>query len=324
MLASVTRRTLQGAATVFLVGTATFVLLQLAPGDPFAATQESRFVSPSVIEQHRRNFGLDQPVHVQYLRYVGNLVRGDFGYSFALHRPAWDVIKAAIPNTVILALAALTIDFGLGIAVGTIQGARAKSAIDDTLTVVMLVLFSVPVFWLGLMLILVFSEGLGWFPAGGVVTASVYGALPFWGKVGDRLAHLALPAIALGLVGAAGTARYHRGAMLDTVTQNFIQTARAKGLSERVVMFRHALRHALLPAVTLLGLSLPLLLSGAVLVEPVFGWRGLGQVAVDAIQRRDYHVVTGAAILAATMVVAGNLAADALYRVVDPRTRRSR
>ncbi len=321
MIASVARRIAQAAAIVFLVATATFVLLQLAPGDPFSPQEESSRVPPSVIEQHRRNFGLDQPIHVQYWRYLSNLVRGDFGYSFSLNRPALDVIREVIPNTLILALAALVVDFSIGIAIGTVQGARPHSRVDDTLTVVTVILFSIPVFWFGLMLIMVFAGQLHWLPAGGAVSPAAYSALPFFGKIADRLTHLILPAITLGLISAAGTARYHRGAMLDTITQDFIRTARAKGLSERAVMLRHALRHAILPAVTLFGLSLPVLLSGAVLVEAVFGWNGMGRLSVDSIFRRDYHVVTGAAILAAVMVVAGNLLADILYRVVDPRTR---
>ncbi len=248
-------------------------------------------------------------------------MRGDFGYSFSLNRPALDVIREVIPNTLILALAALVVDFSIGITVGTVQGARPHSRVDDTLTVVTVILFSMPVFWFGLMLIMVFAGQLHWFPAGGAVSPAAYSTLSLFGKIADRLTHLILPAITLGLISAAGTARYHRGAMLDTITQDFIRTARAKGLSERAVMLRHALRHAILPAVTLFGLSLPVLLSGAVLVEAVFGWNGMGRLSVDSIFRRDYHVVTGAAILAAVMVVGGNLLADILYRVVDPRTR---
>jgi peptide/nickel transport system permease protein len=321
VLASVARRTAQAAAIVFIVATATFVLLQLAPGDPFSPLEESTRVPPSVIEQHRRNFGLDQPIHIQYWRYLNNLVRGDFGYSFSLNRPAFDVINEAIPNTVILALAAIVIDFSIGIAVGTIQGARPYSRMDDTLTVATLIMYSMPVFWFGLMLIMVFAGQLHWLPAGGTVSPGTYSALPLMGRVADRLSHLVLPALTLGLVSAAGTARYHRGAMLETITQDFIRTARAKGLEERAVLVRHALRHAILPAVTLFGLSLPVLLSGAVLVEAVFGWNGMGRVSVDSILRRDYHVVTGAAILAALMVIVGNLIADTLYRLADPRTR---
>jgi peptide/nickel transport system permease protein len=178
-----------------------------------------------------------------------------------------------------------------------------------------------PVFWLGLMMLLVFGERLGWLPVGGTHDAVLYSNMGALGRIADRLRHLALPALTLGLVGAAVTARYQRAAMLEVATQDFLRTARAKGLAERVVLVRHALRNALLPAITLFGLAFPLLLSGAVLVEKVFAWPGLGQLAVDAIHRRDYAVVTGAAIVTAVMVVLGNVIADVLYRLVDPRTR---
>ncbi|NIM52398.1 MAG: ABC transporter permease subunit [Gemmatimonadales bacterium] len=316
-------RSVQAAAIVFLVATLTFVLLHLAPGDPVIASTESTLVRREVIEQQRRNFGLDRPIHVQYLRYLRNLSRGDLGYSFRERRSVWHAVRERIPNTLLLATAALLVMFGLGMLIGAVQAAVPRSRADDALSILTLAVYSMPVFWLGLMLMLVFGLGLGWFPVGGAVDQVLYPHMSLLGKVGDRAVHLFLPALTLGLVGAAVTARYQRAAMLDVIRQDFVRTARAKGLSERTVFLKHALRNALLPIVTLFGLTFPLLLSGAVLIESVFAWPGMGKFAVDALHGRDYNVVTGTAIIAAAMVVLGNLLADLLYRVVDPRTRES-
>ena len=321
MVRFVGTRLLHALGIVFIVATITFVLLQLAPGDPLTRATESTLVSRDVIEQQRRNFGLDRPVHVQYALYLGNLVRGDFGYSFREHRPAWDAIRDRIGNTLILAVAGLAVMFTLGIAAGAWQGARAGSRGDAALSIVSLTIYSTPVFWLGVMLVLVFAEGLHWLPATGATDPVVSAHLPPLSRLWDRLTHLVLPALTLGLAGAAVVARYQRAAMLDVVRQDFIRTARAKGLPERLVLMRHALRNALLPTVTLFGLAFPLLLSGAVLVETVFAWPGMGQLTVDSIAARDYAVVTGTAMLAATCVVVGNLIADVLYWILDPRTR---
>ncbi len=306
---------------VFLVATLTFVLLHVAPGDPFTRASDATLVPQEVIQQQRRNFGLDQPIYVQYRRYLTNLARGDFGYSFREHRPAAAAIVERIPNTLLLAAVALVIAFALGVFVGAVQATRRGSAADDLLSLLSLTLYSMPVFWLGVMLLLLFGVALDWFPVGGVVDDTIYPYLSPLGRVWDRVQHLMLPAVTLGVVGAAVTARYQRAAMLDVVGQDFIRTARAKGLQERAVFFKHALRNALLPVITLFGLSFPLLLSGSVLVETVFAWPGIGKLAVDAIHGRDYAVVTAVAIIAAIMVVVGNLLADVLYRVVDPRTR---
>lgn len=321
MAAFVVRRLAQALLIALGVATLTFVLLHLAPGDPFAGASESPYVSPQMIEQARRNFGLDHPIHVQYGRYLTNLLRGDLGTSFTLHRPVLDAFLEAIPPTLVLALTALLIDFAVGIGIGVIQGMRPDTRWDRILSALTLLLFSVPVFWLGLMLILVFGEKLGWFPVGGVTDPVLYPFRAPLGKLLDRLHHLVLPALTLGLVGAAATARFQRAAMLEVIRQDFIRTARAKGLSERAVALRHALPNALLPIITLFGLAFPTLLSGAVLVETVFGWPGMGKLTVDAVLRRDYPLVTGAALLAGLMVVLGNLLADLGYRLVDPRTR---
>lgn len=320
MTAFLARRVGAAALVAFGVATITFLLIHLAPGSPLAGSGENPYVSAEAIARMRRNFALDRPLHVQYVRYVANLVRGDWGMSFTMHRPVLDAFRDALPNTLVLAAAALLVDFVLGIGVGTLQGMRPGSRVDRVFSAATLTLYSVPQFWLGLMLVLVFGQELRWLPVGGVVDPALYHARGLLGKLWDRAEHLLLPALTLGVIGAAATARYQRAAVLEVIRQDFIRTARAKGLSEGAVAL-HALRNAILPTITLLGLSLPVLLSGAVLVETVFAWPGMGRLAVEAIQRRDYPVVTGAATLVAFAVVAGNLAADVLTRIADPRTR---
>ncbi|HLB37875.1 MAG TPA: ABC transporter permease [Gemmatimonadales bacterium] len=320
MLGFLARRLGAAALVAFGVATITFFLIHLAPGSPLAGSGENPYVSAEALEQMRRNFALDRPLHIQYFRYLTNLARGDWGMSFTMHRPVLDALRDAVPNTLLLATAALILDFLLGTAIGTLQGMRAGSRFDRACSAVTLTLYSVPTFWFGLVLVLVFGQELGWLPVSGVVDPALYPSRSVLGKLTDRAAHLILPALTLGLIGAAATARYQRAAMLEVVRQDFIRTARAKGLAETAVAL-HALRNAILPTITLLGLALPMLLSGAVLVETVFAWPGMGRLAVEAIQRRDYPVVTGAAILAALAVVAGNLVADVLTRLADPRTR---
>ncbi|MBI2071678.1 MAG: ABC transporter permease [Gemmatimonadetes bacterium] len=320
MAAFLARRLGAAVLVAFGVATITFLLIHLAPGSPLAGSGENPYVSAEAIAQMRRNFALDRPIHIQYVRYLTNLLRGDWGLSFTMHRPVLDAFRDALPNTLLLAAAALLVDFLLGVTVGTLQGMRPGSRFDRVCSAVTLTLYSVPTFWLGLMLVLVFGQELGWLPVSGVVDPALYHARDILGKLWDRAAHLILPALTLGLIGAAATARYQRAAVLEVIRQDFIRTARAKGLSERAVAV-HALRNAVLPTITLFGLSLPVLLSGAVLVETVFAWPGMGRLAFEAIQRRDYPVVTGAATLVALAVVAGNFVADVLTRIADPRTR---
>jgi peptide/nickel transport system permease protein len=314
------RRAAAAAAIVFAVVTLTFILIHLAPGTPFLPGGDHD-LDPALVAQLRHNFGLDQPLATQYLRYLGRLLQGDPGYSFSLRRPIGDLLAVAVPNTLLLAGAALAIDFLLGAAVGIYQAARARRRADVVLGNVTLFLHSVPTFWLALLVLLLFSEHLRWFPAGGREDVVVHASLAWLPRLGDVAWHLALPALTLGLVGAGGTARYQRAALLEVIGQDFIRTARAKGLRERRVWLVHALRNALLPMITLFGLSLPFLLTGAVLIETVFSWPGMGRLAADAIFARDYPVVTATALLASVMVVLGSLVADLLYAVADPRIR---
>ena len=327
MISYLVRRLLGSIPLLLGILTIIFFIIHLAPGDPTARFLNPN-VPPEVVEQMRRNLGLDQPLHVQYFRWLGSFVRGDFGFSFGQMRPISEILPGVLWNTVQLMLVSLVIIFGAGMLIGIVQAVRQYSVSDNVLTFLALFFYSMPSFWFALMLTLVFSlKASQWgfpewarFPASGMTEVG-YEFLPFGARMLDRLEHMVLPAIALGIGNAAGVARYMRGSMLEVINQDYIRTARAKGLSERTVVFKHALRNALIPIVTLLGLYLPILLSGSVLVETIFSWPGMGRVIVDAIFQRDYPLVMATSFISAVMVVLGTLAADVLYAVVDPRIR---
>ena len=318
MAAWLVRRLVASMAIVLAVVTITFFVVHLAQGTPCGG---ERPLPPDVCDRERAVFGYDKPLPVQYVKYLAALLHGKMGYSFGLHRPVADALADAIPNTFILALAALLIDFALGLALGIYQAVRAGRFGDVVAGNVALLINSMPVFWLGLVLLLVFAQWLRWFPAGGPHNPILCPRVDSLYCLLDFLWHLTLPALTLGLVGAASTARYQRAAILEVVRQDYVRTARAKGLREQRVLLVHALRNALLPIITLFGLAFPFLFTGAVLIETVFAWPGMGRLAVNAIFQRDYPVVTGAALLTSAMVVLGNLLADALYAVADPRIR---
>ncbi len=258
------------------------------------------------------------------MRWLAAFLRGDFGYSFAQHRPVAQVIADALPNTLLLSGVSLVLIFALGSLIGIVQAVRQYSKLDETLTFVSLFVYSIPGFWLGLMLVILFSspiipEALR-LPISGMTDVSHEFMRP-WGKLVDSARHLILPTFALGIASAAGIARYMRASMLDTIRQDYVRTARAKGLRERRVILGHAVRNALIPVVSLLGLYLPLLFGGAVVIEVVFAWPGMGRVLYNAVSARDYPVVMAASFLFGLLVLAGNLVADVLYAAVDPRIR---
>lgn len=323
MAAWLLRRVAAALAIVFAVVTVAFFAMHLAPGTPFVPAGE-RPLRPDVEAGLRARFGLDRPLAAQYVSYLGAVARGDLGESFSQQRPVALALREAIPNTVVLAATALAIDLLLGLAIGALQAAYARRRLDTLLTHTTLFVYSLPTFWLGLVLLMVFGQGLHWFPVGGVTDPVLHQALSPAGRALDRLRHLALPALTLGLVGAAGTARFQRAALLEALSQGFVKTARAKGLRESRVMLAHALRNALLPTITLMGLALPFLLTGSVVVETVFAWPGMGKLAADAVLSRDYPVVMATTMAAAALVVAGSLLADILYTAADPRVARER
>jgi peptide/nickel transport system permease protein len=319
-------RRLIGAIPLLLgIATIIFFVLNLAPGDPTSFYFNPN-VPPEIIEQMRRNLGLDQPLYIQYFKWLTSFVTGDFGHSLAQSRPVADIVFEALPNTLMLTGIALVLVFAIGMLIGVLQAVKQYSIFDSTSSVVSLFFYSMPSFWLALMLVLVFSLKAhiwGWpiaLPATGMMSVD-YEFMSTGEKIMDRIAHLILPVGTLTLALAAGVARYMRGQMLEVIRQDYIRTARAKGLSERTVIMKHALRNSMLPVITLLGLYLPFLFSGAVFIEVIFAWPGMGRIIVDAIFQRDYPLVMATSFIFAVIVIAGNLIADVLYAVADPRIR---
>ena len=320
MIGYLGKRLLQAVPILLGASTIIFFLMHAAPGDPTSIYLANPNIDARVIEQMRENLGLDQPVHIQYVKWISSFMQGEFGYSFSQKRPIADILKDTIPNTLILSGVALAIIFLLGIVIGTLQAVRQYSWGDNLATALAFFFYSMPSFWFGLMLILLFAYKLQWLPASQMTSVN-YEFMSGSAQLVDRLKHLLLPALALGVGGAASVARYMRSGMLEQVRQDYVRTARAKGLSERKVIFKHAMRNALIPVITLLGLFLPFLMAGAVLIETVFAWPGMGRTIVTAIFQRDYPVVLATAFVISVMVILGNLIADMLYSIVDPRIR---
>jgi peptide/nickel transport system permease protein len=320
MLTRLAARALAGVGVVAGVVTLTFVLLRLAPGDPVEHLLGST-ARPEQLAAQRHALGLDRSIPVQYTAWVSRFVRGDWGISIAKGRPVRTVLGDAWPATVRLVGLSLVLSYLLGIAIGAVQAHRDGSRTDTALSVITVTLFAVPGYWLGLMLVMVFTYWARALPAFGAAGLDAE-YLTGWGRFVDAARHLALPLATLTLIGIGGSARFVRGAMLDLRSQQFVTTARAKGLSPWRVTLRHTLRNALTPVVTLLGLSLPALFSGAVFVEAVFAWPGVGRVLVEAVQARDYPVVMAATAVSAGLVVTGNLVADVLAAWLDPRLRK--
>jgi peptide/nickel transport system permease protein len=318
MLLALVRRALAGLAVVVGVVTLMFFLLRLAPGDP-AILLVGPTASPAQVEAQRKALGLDRPVAEQYAQWMGQFIRGRWGTSIATGRPVRAMIAEAWPATVSLVGISLLLSYVLGIAVGAVQASRG-GATDTALSVVTVTLFALPGYWLGLMLVMVFTYWARALPSFG---AAGFDAdfLTGWSRLADRLRHLALPLTTLTLIGIGGTARYVRGAMLDVKGLPHVAIAQAKGLSPRQVTLRHVLRNALIPVLTLLGLSLPALFSGAVFIEAIFAWPGVGRIMVDAVGARDYPVIMAATAVSAVLVVLGNLLAELLAAWADPRLR---
>ena len=284
-----------------------FILNAVALGDPARAAMGQR-ADPEALARIRREYALDRPLAVQYAAWMGRLARADLGVSWREERPVTEVIAERLPATVRLALAATAVSIVLGLSSGALAALRPGAALDHVLMAGAVLGISTPVFWLGMMLSLVFGVALGWLPVSG------YGD-------GD-LAHLVLPALALGALHTGTVARMTRSSLLEVVRQDYVQSARAKGLAERTVILKHALRNALIPVVTVVGIGLADLLVGAPLTETVFAWPGVGRLLVAAVGQRDLPVVMGAVLVFALVYVVGNLLVDIAYFLIDPRTRR--
>jgi peptide/nickel transport system permease protein len=315
------RRLAEALLVVLVAATATFVLAHLAPGDPFSAATENPGVTPEVRAQLRAAWGLDRPLPEQYLRWSSAMLRGEMGDSFLYHRPVRDAIGDALPATLLLSGTGLLLAFGLGIGLGAWQAARRGRPLERLSRAVTLALSALPDFWLAIVAMLTLAYWLPLFPISGTIDVVNHDYWPLWRRVVDRLHHLVLPASVLALLAAAGIARFQRAALLDALGEEFTRTARAKGVSERAIVLRHALRNALSPTLALVGLSLPALAGGAVFVERVFGWPGMGHLALEAVSSRDYPLIMGCVLVGSALVALGSLLADVLAMLVDPRLR---
>jgi peptide/nickel transport system permease protein len=295
-----------------------FFLLHLAPGDAAQVLAgESGAATPEYMEALRRQFGLDQPLYIQFLRYLGNLATFDLGYSFRQSLPVSELILQRLPATLLLMGTAIGFALVAGCSLGFLAARRAGKLTDTVISIVALLFYATPVFWVGIMLIVVFSVMLDWLPVGGMT--SVEANLSGLALVGDVALHLVLPAVTLGLFYLAIYARLMRAAMLEVYGQDFVRTARAKGVRPRRIAWRHVLRNALLPIVTTLGVQLGSILGGAVLVETVFSWPGLGRLAFSALFQRDLNLLLGILFCSSVVVVLVNIAVDLVYTLLDPR-----
>lgn len=316
----VLRRLLQLVPLLLAVIVLTFVLLKLAPGDYLTTLADNPQVSAATLDAMRHRFGLDRPWTVQLVLYLKNLVLHlDFGESFSRHQPVFAVLRAGLLNTLLLAVAGALVTWGLAIPLGAWAAARQDTAVDRALSLMAFVGLSVPEVLSGLLLLMLAAR-TGWFPVGGMRSLD-WESLSLAGRALDLLRHLVLPALVVGLVPLASRMRQMRASLLDVLRLDYITAARAKGLDERTVVMKHALRNALNPLITLFGYTLGSLLSGSLVAEIIFSWPGLGRVTYEAILSRDQYLVVGSVLMAATVLVLGNLAADLMLAVADPRVR---
>ena len=316
------RRLAEALLVVLVAATATFVIAHLAPGDPFTMALREPSVTPEIRDQLRANWGLDRPLPEQYVRWLGAVARGELGPSFSQHRPVRDAISDALPATLLLSGTGLLLAFALGVALGAWQAAHRGRPLERLTRTATLALSAVPDFWLALVAMLGLAYWLRLLPASGMIDAGSHDYLTPAGQLVDRLRHLVLPAGVMAALAAAGIARFQRAALLDALGEEWTRTARAKGVSERAIVLRHALRNALSPTLALVGLNLPALAGGAVFIERVFQWPGMGWLMLRAVESRDYPLIMGCVLVGSALVVAGSFAADMLSALADPRLQR--
>jgi peptide/nickel transport system permease protein len=310
------RRLLQAIVLLFIVSMIGFAILHLAPGGPLSQFAASGDMTQADLDRLSAQLGLDRPLPVQYVEWLWRLLGGDWGVSYRDQQPVLKIITAHIGPTMELMLSSTLLAMLLGAWIGILGAIKRYSLFDSLATIGAMIALSIPTFWFGLVIIYVFSVGLGWLPAGNRYTVGD-------GSFLNRIHHLIGPCIVLALVSTAVWSRYMRSSMLEVINQDYIRTARAKGLSERYILVRHALRNALLPMITITGLQVPTLLSGALVTETVFTWPGMGRLFLDSISYRDYPTIMGILMLTAIMVLLGSLIADVLYGVADPRIERN-
>ncbi len=313
------RRVLQMIPLLFVISLLSFAIAELAPGDPVMMylAPNKRSLTSEELDQIRHNLGLDQPVYICYINWLGNVAHGNWGYSLRTNSTVLDEIKSRLPNTILLAALSMAASILIAVPIGVISALKRNTLIDYLATLGAFIGISIPSFWLALGLIELFSLRLRILPSVGM--SSLQAGLSFPQTLWDTVLHLILPIITLSFSSVGYWSRYQRSSLLEVLNQDYVRTARAKGLINNLVIWRHAFRNSLLPLVTLAGLSLPELVNGAYVTEVIFGWPGMGRLGISAIVSRDYPVVMGVTMLSALLVVVGNLLADVCYAIVDPR-----
>ena len=313
-------RVLQGLALVVAVVVLNFVLVHAAPGDPVETIAgASGGMSEELKAELRTQYGLDKPLITQLGVYLGKIAQGDLGYSYFFNVPVSDLIIERLPATLMLVLASVIMAFLIGTTLGVLSARKPNGLLSQLVNVVSLIGFAAPVFWTGMLLVILFASVLPWFPISGMRSVELATNASGWASIIDVLHHLVLPTATLALVYVAQYSRLARASMLDVLGSDFIRTARAKGLSEGIVLYKHALRNAVLPVITILGLQFGNVLAGAILVETVFYWPGLGRLAFESVLRRDYPTILGVLLFSSIVVVVMNQVTDLAYRVIDPR-----
>lgn len=322
MLVWIAKRLIEMIPTFFGITLISFAILHLAPGKPTdVLTEMNPKITPEARLRLEKYYGLDKPLHEQYFLWLKRVVKLDFGESFASdHRPVWDKIKERLPVTINLNLISMALMLAIAVPLGVSSAVRPYSLYDKITTVIVFIGFAAPSFWLALLLMMSFGVTLDLLPISGLKSMD-HDSMSFFGKTLDYARHIALPVFAGTIGSVAGLSRYMRSNMLEVIRQDFITTARAKGLSEHVVIYRHALRNALLPVITILGLSVPGLIGGSVIMESIFGIAGMGQFFFQALMTRDYPSIMGVLTIGAALTLAGNMLADLGYAASDPRIR---
>ncbi|MDX6751223.1 ABC transporter permease [Geminicoccaceae bacterium 1502E] len=320
LLGFLARRTVYGLVLLAAVLILNFLLVHMAPGDPAEMiVGEMGGATQEILDAIRASYGLDRPLHEQLLLYLGKAVQGDLGHSYYFNTSVTQLILERVGATVLLVLTSLVVAILAGVVLGVAAARRPNGLVSHLTTILALAGYSLPIFWTGLILIILFASVLPIFPVANMTSTMIEGG--FFARLADILHHLVLPAATLAIVYVAQYSRLARASMLEVLGADYIRTARAKGLNERLVVYKHALRNAVLPIVTIAGLQFGQLLSGAVLTETVFNWPGLGRLAFDSILRRDYPTILGILFFSTLLVIVANILTDLCYRIVDPRIR---
>ncbi|QFT88369.1 Glutathione transport system permease protein GsiC [Bacillus sp. THAF10] len=313
MISYIIRRSLMAIPLLFGITVLSFAIMQMAPGGPTSLMMDPN-ISKEAMKKYEERYGLNDPVHEQYFKWVSNMAKGDFGDSLIRRGvPVSEMIMNRLPNTLLLMIVSTFVAILIAIPFGVVSARKPYSMTDYAVTVTSFLGLATPNFWIGLVLIMVFAVQLNWFPTGGVSTLNADFSIL------DRIHHLVLPAFVLATADMAGLTRYTRSSMLEVIRQDYMRTARAKGLKERKVVYKHGLRNGLIPIITIFGLMLPGFIGGSVIVERIFAWPGIGLLFFESAFQRDYPVIMALTVISAVFVVIGNLIADILYAIFDPR-----